>query len=65
MTEDEKEFGVKTIVYCNQHLSPHYTGWCTVDNRNKIKLESIDLKSAADECRKKDYKLFFDLVNKN
>lgn len=28
-------------VYCNQHLRPHTTGWCTVHNRNKLGLGII------------------------
>jgi len=25
-------------VYCNQHLRPHPTGWCSVDVRDKLGL---------------------------
>lgn len=65
MTEDEIEFGVGVIVYCDQHLRPHKTGWCTVGNRHKVKLDTTSLdKTANDECRAKGYVLFSDLEKK-
>lgn len=57
VTEDEKEFGVDAIVYCKQHLRPHATGWCTVSNSDKVKLESETVGDAIRECIARGYKL--------
>jgi hypothetical protein len=57
--EDDTTFGVK-FVYCNQHLSPHSTGWCTVYNYNKIPLDAQILDEAFLECKAKGYKLYND-----
>ena len=35
--EDYNVFG-GTWVYCNQHMKPHMTGWCSVSVRDKIGL---------------------------
>jgi hypothetical protein len=58
LTEDAKYFGENVWVYCNQHLNPHMTGWCTVDNRNKILLEAKTAEAAGAECKAKGYTLF-------
>lgn len=58
LTEDEKEFGRKKWIYCDQHLRPHTTGWCTVPNRNKIKLDADNYTDAAAECVKHGYTIF-------
>jgi hypothetical protein len=60
-TQDEVVFGKGTIVYCNQHLNPHWTGWCTVDVRNKIALNSLTLIEAEHECRSRGFKLYGDI----
>jgi len=59
-TEDEIEFGRNVFVYCNQHMGVHKTGWCTVSNRNKVKLDATTYDVAADECRAKGYELYSD-----
>lgn len=57
ITQDLKTFG-DCYVYCSQHLNPHKTGWCTVPDHEKIKLESKTLEKAFDECRKLGYTLY-------
>ena len=63
--EDAREFGEGVWIYCNQHLRPHQTGWCTVSNRNKTKLEftptgdhQLDARTADDECRRRGLPLY-------
>ncbi len=52
------------VVYCNQHLAPHRTGWCTVNPKNKTKLDATEVDAAAaDECRAKGFKLYSDIIN--
>lgn len=58
--EDAKEFGSDAWVYCSQHMRPHRTGWCTVSNRNKIKLDAKSIEQAYAECRQKGYELYDD-----
>ncbi len=60
-SEDERTFGVDAWVYCAQHLRAHKTGWCTVSNRDKTKLEATTEKDAAEECRRRGFKLFSDI----
>lgn len=50
-SDDAAAFGEGVIIHCNSHGRPHYTGWCTVPNREKVKLNSTTLEEAADECR--------------
>lgn len=57
-TSDEEYFGKKVWIYCNQHMRPHLTGWCTVSNRNKVKLDAQDESSAYDECKLRDFKIY-------
>lgn len=59
-TEDQIGFGRNVWIYCNQHLSVHRTGWCTVSNRNKILLEAKTDKEAIKECRAKGLKLYYE-----
>jgi hypothetical protein len=61
--EDENHFGVKVIVYCASHMRPHFTGWCTVPNSEKVQLDAIDLNSAYPECREKGYDLYGETEN--
>lgn len=56
--EDARVFGVGAWVYCNQHMRPHLTGWCTVSPRNKTKLDATNDKAAYEECRLKRFELF-------
>lgn len=58
MSEDEQAFGRNTWVYCNQHLRAHKTGWCTVGNRNKIKLDAKDGHEAVAECKSRGFELY-------
>ena len=58
-TEDEIAFGRKAYVYCRQHLRPHMTGWCSVNNNQKIKLESKNEIDAFIECQEKKYTLLY------
>lgn len=58
ITEDEKYFGRAVMVYCNQHLRPHSTGWCTVSIDNKIKLEADNIKDAYAECEALGLKVY-------
>ena len=57
LTEDYLTFG-DCWVYCNQHLRPHKTGWCTVSVKDKIKLEAKNEQDAYDECNGKRLKIY-------
>lgn len=56
--EDAKVFGEGRYVYCNQHMHPHTTGWCTVSPRNKTLLEATERDAAYAECRAKGFELY-------
>lgn len=58
-TEDYQEWG-DAWVYCNQHLRPHKTGWCTVDVRDKVCLGNCDMseEDAYKKCREWNFKLY-------
>ena len=58
LTEDAKVFGPDAWVYCESHLSPHGTGWCTVPARDKTKLDAITREDAYAECRAKGLYLY-------
>jgi len=57
-TEDQVAFGRKVWIYCDQHMRLHMTGWCTVGNRHKIKLDATTQNDAYEECRQKGYELY-------
>ena len=44
-------------VYCSQHLAAHKTGWCTVDNSDKLGLGAFSgtfdeqFAAATEKCR--------------
>lgn len=57
-TEDQIAFGRNAWIYCDQHLRPHTTGWCTVSSRNKIKLDAGDYTEAVAECIKHGYTIY-------
>jgi len=66
ITEDELAFGKDHWVYCNQHMRPHTTGWCTVDVRNKVGLgiqgnTDEAMKEAYSKCREWKFKLYKDI----
>lgn len=56
-TEDYLTFG-DCWVYCNQHLRPHKTGWCTVSVKDKIVLSAKTEQDAYSECVKKGLKIY-------
>jgi hypothetical protein len=58
LTEDTKVFGENVWVYCNQHLRPHLTGWCTVSLHNKVQLDATNVDQAFEECKLKGFKLY-------
>lgn len=60
-TEDHAVFG-RGYVYCKPHLAAHTTGWCTVSVRDKIRLDSTNLRDAEAECRVKALPLYNDSV---
>lgn len=52
---EDKELG--DYVYCDQHMAPHSTGWCTVPNKFKTALRAKNLTEAMAECRSCGYAL--------
>lgn len=60
MTEDEVVFGKGQWVYCNQHLRPHMTGWCTVTVFNKVGLGVATEEEAYKKCGFWGFKIFED-----
>lgn len=56
VAEDEIAFG-QCFVYCDQHLRPHTTGWCSVSSKNKIPLNAKTIEEAYEECKHKGFKL--------
>lgn len=52
---DVAAFGRGAWVYCNQHMKPHQTGWCSVAVRDKIGLGVKNADEAYQKCR--DWKL--------
>lgn len=58
--EDAEFFGEDTWIYCDQHMRPHTTGWCTVSLRNKTALNSKTYEDAVIECRAKNFELYSD-----
>jgi hypothetical protein len=62
---DERYFGSNVWVYCNQHMRPHLTGWCTVHNRNKTKLDASVVGDAYEECRVRGFDLYGETENTN
>jgi len=57
-TEDQIAFGRNAWIYCDQHLRPHTTGWCTVPVRNKIKLDADNYTEAVAICVKNNWTIF-------
>jgi len=50
-------------VYCSQHLGPHTTGWCTVNNMNKVGLGIVgktaeSAKAAGNKCKHLGLKIY-------
>lgn len=63
MTKDTEVFGEGVWIYCNQHLAPHQTGWCTVSIHNKTLLNAKDQYEAVDECRVRGFTLYDDILH--
>lgn len=57
---DVSAFGRGAWVYCNQHMRPHPTGWCTVSPRDKIGLGVKTAQEAYDKCREWNLPLYAD-----
>lgn len=57
-TEDELAFGRKVWIYCDQHMNPHMTGWCSVGIGHKTKLEATTQDEAYEECCQKGHELY-------
>jgi hypothetical protein len=49
-----------TLIYCNQHLKVHKTGWCSVSVRDKVGLGTKDHKEAVEKCREWGFRLHQD-----
>lgn len=48
---DHAVFGIGEWIYCDQHLRPHMTGWCSVNYRNKVGLSVSSLEEAYTKCK--------------
>lgn len=57
-TEDQIAFGRNVWIYCDQHMRPHQTGWCSVGSHHKIKLDAVTQAEAYKECRRRGYDLY-------
>lgn len=58
--EDVAAFGRGAWVYCNQHMRPHLTGWCSVSPRDKVGLGVKTAEEAYDKCRAWGFPLYAD-----
>ena len=58
LAEDTKVFGEDQWVYCNQHLRPHKTGWCTVGVRNKVGLGVATREEGLQKCKDFGFEIF-------
>ena len=56
-TEDATKFGEGAWVYCDQHLRPHMTGWCTVRVDSKVLLRAKSMEAAYAECKERGFRL--------
>ena len=61
MTEDVKVFGESRWVYCESHVRPHLTGWCTVCSSKKRLLTAV----SRDEAYKEARSLGFSIIGEN
>ena len=55
---DVAAFGRGAWVYCNQHVKPHQTGWCSISPRDKIGLGVATAKEAYAKCEAWGLKIF-------
>lgn len=60
--EDARVFGEDVYVYCGQHMRPHKTGWCTATLEDKVRLDAKTHNEAIEECHRKGFRLFGDVV---
>ena len=51
VVEDKTVFGKDRWVYCESHVSPHTTGWCTVCASEKRLLNATTREEAYAETR--------------
>lgn len=61
--EDVEVFGEDQWVYCDQHMRPHLTGWCTVHVDNKVGLgldKTVESQKVYSKCRKLGLRIFGD-----
>jgi hypothetical protein len=66
MSQKEKDaevFGENAWVYCQSHMRPHGTGWCSVPPSSKIKLDATEREAAYAECRAKGFDLYGETKN--
>jgi len=56
--KEDIQFGKDAWVYCNQHMRPHSTGWCTVSVRDKTLLDAASYESAVEECKARGLELY-------
>ncbi len=61
MTVDDQHLG--KFCYCNQHLAPHPTGWCTIPASDKVALKAENYSDAVIECRQLGLPLYIDLCS--
>lgn len=59
MKVEDEIFGDQ-LIYCNQHLKVHETGWCSVSVRDKVGLGTKDHKEAVAKCREWGFRLHSD-----
>jgi len=55
---DVQAFGRGAWIYCNQHLKPHQTGWCSVGVYDKIGLGVSTAQEAYAKCEAWGLKIF-------
>lgn len=60
MLEDQVVFGDNAWVYCDQHLSVHATGWCTLGVKHKTLMYSKHWDEAVKEARERGFVLHYD-----
>jgi hypothetical protein len=48
---EASDTALSSWVYCAQHLTPHASGWCTVSNQQKLRLNAITRDEAYTEAK--------------
>lgn len=54
----QPDYEMGDFVYCRPHVSPHSTGWCSVDIRDKIPLAAKTSDEAVAEVKKFGWPIF-------